>query len=560
MAGDVHSPADDGPADVTDGSASQPSSKKRRTGTSSRGVANLTPEQLARKRANDREAQRAIRERTKNQIDALNRRIQELESQQPYHDLQLVLREKDQVFAELQDVRKRLESIVSIASPVLRGSNGLSGTCESRERNDHDQWHSRLAELAAAATRSPLPVSPSHQPTSHPHDPRILNATLGEKAAVSPQNGIHSPSVTDPGRPWGAFSDHVPGHERRFPAEASQYHHERIAHASPDLHYEQSPFDNDKRMGVNFLLENNGQSQNLDPSLGPPHPPHIVTTASLGSGLGYHAPILVPHLTLPRNLPTTCPLDAILLDFLTERQQRAAAGDHIKTLVGPHYPNFTPIVYPDRNVDAHPLSKLFTDILRTFPDICGLPEQVAIVYIMFLIMRWQIEPSAENYDRLPDWVTPRASQLFIAHPVWTDHVPWPKLRDSLITTQTDTTFDAFFIPFTTTISLNWPYEPRDCLLPASKLHASSLSTTSSIAHSSPFSTAVNAGSPAGPATPQPVSTPGTTLGQLPKDDDEWLINPAFESHLRNLNNWSLGPSFRSSFPAFGNAVRIKEGR
>jgi hypothetical protein len=45
-----------------------------------------------------------------------------------------------------------------------------------------------------------------------------------------------------------------------------------------------------------------------------------------------------------------------------------------------------------------------------------------------------------------------------------------------------------------------------------------------------------------------------------KEDDEWLINPAFESHLRNLSNWSLGPSFRSIFPAFGDAVRIKEGR
>lgn len=50
--------------------------KKRRTGAgSSRGVANLTPDQLAKKRANDREAQRAIRERTKNTIEQLERKI-----------------------------------------------------------------------------------------------------------------------------------------------------------------------------------------------------------------------------------------------------------------------------------------------------------------------------------------------------------------------------------------------------------------------------------------------------------------------------------------------------
>ena len=39
--------------------------RQKLTSSSSRGVANLTPEQLAKKRANDREAQRAIRERTK---------------------------------------------------------------------------------------------------------------------------------------------------------------------------------------------------------------------------------------------------------------------------------------------------------------------------------------------------------------------------------------------------------------------------------------------------------------------------------------------------------------
>jgi len=137
-----------------------------------------------------------------------------------------------------------------------------------------------------------------------------------------------------------------------------------------------------------------------------------------------HAPLMCPQLTLPRNTASTCPLDAVLLDFLAERQTRAAAGDPIASVVGPQYPNLTSFMRPDRSVEAHPLSKLLTDILRTFPDICGLPEQIAIVYIMFLIMRWQIEPTRENYERLPDWVTPRASQLFVPHPVWIDHVPW----------------------------------------------------------------------------------------------------------------------------------------
>jgi hypothetical protein len=136
----------------------------------------------------------------------------------------------------------------------------------------------------------------------------------------------------------------------------------------------------------------------------------------------------------------------------------------------------------------------------------------------------------------------------------------PRLRDRLIGNgQNFLNFDAFFIPFTTTISINWPYNPNDCLLPASKVNLPA-SSTGSLAASSPYSTAVNAGSPAPPLTPQPiVGTPGT-VNSASGADEQYLINPAFESHLRNLNNWSLGPDFRAQFPNLSGAVRIKEGR
>jgi len=103
------------------------SNKKRRTtaatSSSSRGVANLTPEQLAKKRANDREAQRAIRERTKRQIESLEQKICELTSQQPYQELQHVLRQKDAVEAENVDIKKRLASVLALIQPIL-GQHG----------------------------------------------------------------------------------------------------------------------------------------------------------------------------------------------------------------------------------------------------------------------------------------------------------------------------------------------------------------------------------------------------------------------------------------------------
>lgn len=101
--------------------------RKRVGGNSARGVANLTPQQLERKRANDREAQRAIRERTKQQIDRLNDKIRELESAQPYRDLQAVISQKDAVEAENVEIKRQLAQFINIFRNYIPGGQGLEG-------------------------------------------------------------------------------------------------------------------------------------------------------------------------------------------------------------------------------------------------------------------------------------------------------------------------------------------------------------------------------------------------------------------------------------------------
>ena len=95
------------------------------------------------------------------------------------------------------------------------------------------------------------------------------------------------------------------------------------------------------------------------------------------------------------------------------------------------------------------------------------------------------------------------------HPAWIDHLPWPQLRDKLVSSYPLVPFDNFFIPYTTTLSLNWPYEPRSIL--------------------------------------QPIP-----------DSEELALNPVFEEHLRDLKNWSLGPAFVKAHPILAETVRIKE--
>ena len=138
-----------------DHASSEPQNSKRRrtSGPGSRGVNNLTPEQLAKKRANDREAQRAIRERTKSQIEALEKKIQDLTSQKPYQELQDALRQKEAVEAENADIKRRLASIQSLIQPILANVNRTSIillTCGANRLQDIHHFlqprvpHSRL--------------------------------------------------------------------------------------------------------------------------------------------------------------------------------------------------------------------------------------------------------------------------------------------------------------------------------------------------------------------------------------------------------------------------------
>ena len=104
--------------------------KRKRGGSSTRGVANLTPDQLERKRANDREAQRAIRERTKNHIDRLNARIREYEQSSPFQELQAVVRQKEAILAENEDMKRKMGQIVAMLQPFLGNMQGLEGSTD----------------------------------------------------------------------------------------------------------------------------------------------------------------------------------------------------------------------------------------------------------------------------------------------------------------------------------------------------------------------------------------------------------------------------------------------
>ena len=408
--------------------------KRRATGVpGSRGVANLTPEQLAKKRANDREAQRAIRERTRNTIEGLERRIQELESQQPFQELQKVAQERDRALQECEDLKRRLATVASVVggtNPQQQQPN-LHGTYEAFEQfiDPTLLTESNDTELAAlTAQQSPLPTQPAQQlPYAQPGAPAAPqyeqqhihpdlrsphsqpSPTIGQPASSMPTYHIGQVENTTL-RKWSPSLEHPP--TSQFPPANGVAYEQRLPPPSAPM----QPQSNGERLGLNYVLDPKQHPAKSSPPIG--HlPPYISPPPVQARPL---------YLQLPKNSSPSCPLDSLLLDFLAQRRQQLSAGVPMHEVAGPEDPSLFALQDPNsvHTPSCHPVSALLIDILSKFPDIAKLPERVAVFYIMFLVLRWMICPCEPCYLKLPEWARPVKEQILTPHPAWYDHVPW----------------------------------------------------------------------------------------------------------------------------------------
>lgn len=456
----------------------------------------------------DREAQRAIRERTKHTIENLENRIKELTSQQPYQELQAALRDKETVEQELADVKNRMASIMSLVQPVLGSPQGVYASPGPSFIPNQTGTSIGVASATRAASTPPSTASPHSAAQSWPQtSPHFDQARM---ISQQRQNSLHALDLGPGGEvlKLNFLLDGAPAPVNRMQTgdngaqDTANYHHVPMKHdwdgfaSSSQRSNTLAPPSSSTPQSIPQHANYASEPANMPPTHGAAEP-----------WVGLSAPI--------RNCGPSCPLDSLLLDFLNERRQRAAEGVSAQELVGPRYPSVSSLLNPQQSQHSHPVSKVFTDILRAFPGISKLPEKVAVLYVMFLIMRWQIFPSKENYDRLPSWCVPTPSQLQVSHAAWVDHLPFPDMREKIArayrhpqAAQVEYPFNDFFVPFTDTLSLNWPYEETDVL----------------------------------------IETP---TGEL-------LINPVFETHMKRQENWTLGEQFDRTFPQLRGTYKLKK--
>ncbi|KAF2737127.1 hypothetical protein EJ04DRAFT_561773 [Polyplosphaeria fusca] len=108
-----------------------PGAKRRPSRAGTRSVSTLTSAQLERKRANDREAQRAIRQRTKDHIETLERQVRDLTAQLDTNSsakLMELMRRNEELEQENAVLRTRLShAVTALGVPDQSGGNVMAG-------------------------------------------------------------------------------------------------------------------------------------------------------------------------------------------------------------------------------------------------------------------------------------------------------------------------------------------------------------------------------------------------------------------------------------------------
>lgn len=142
-----------------------------------------------------------------------------------------------------------------------------------------------------------------------------------------------------------------------------------------------------------------------------------------------------------------------------------------------------------------------------------LVERLGITYCLSHLVRWLVSLSKDTYDRMPTYLRPTPLQLAVPHPAWVDLVIFPAVRDELIRLRDwdSDRFEAFRTGTASSLSVNWPFVDSGAVV------------------------------------------------ELGDDGQVVALNPIFEAHVRNLDNWTVSAQVAREFPSLAPYVCVRRG-
>ncbi|KAH6693764.1 hypothetical protein F5X68DRAFT_273267 [Plectosphaerella plurivora] len=214
---------------------------------------------------------------------------------------------------------------------------------------------------------------------------------------------------------------------------------------------------------------------------------------------------------MPQHISPACKLDEVIAETITSWRARAQQQGHQEAeLTEPVFPNISSLLNPspeegqpasttkDQEVRLPPLSRIVAaQVGRS--SISRILERIAFMYNLSHMIRWLVCRSQESYCAMPAYLRPTLLQRTVAHPPWVDLIVWPQARDDIIRDMDWTRFEELRWLHGPRISINWRFGLSEAVLRS-------------------------------------------------PDGLRMLLNPAFESHLHKLENWTTEKEVGDVFP------------
>lgn len=199
---------------------------------------------------------------------------------------------------------------------------------------------------------------------------------------------------------------------------------------------------------------------------------------------------------LPVALPAVTRLDHIMHHFRT-RKLSGALPTPMEEIAQTSFPRVVSLL-DGRFTQDTPVSSIVGEH-GPWMQITSSAARIAVMYNICLYLRWLLSPTESNYNALPVHLRPTLLQMTCPHPMWLDIMPWPQGRDQLIShMHWETEQERFRLLHNETLSVNWPHPLADILISDS--------------------------------------------------NNEIALNPSFEVHIRNIENYSCGKQLIEAFP------------
>ncbi|KAK5046131.1 hypothetical protein LTR84_008588 [Exophiala bonariae] len=374
-----------------------------------------------RKRIQDRLAQRATRERTKNRIAYLEQRLRNLEAGDKAGEIASLTKIIDSVRQDNNRLRNAMVKIRTAIDQAVLTTEDEHPLPSSQIDLDYSQIPFDQPTVSAELTEN---IAPDEQPTTS----RRQNSVSTGSDVTEVVNGHYLHPIDAQDITMEAATGSIPGADE---AETSLTGLEDFFAFSPTSLLEA------------FELGPTGWSSAV-PSLFDSHFPRADPVTSIAPDVDKW------HVS-----------NGAFIGCLDSVKKKATST----TTLDLHVP-FKAVIWGWDNVGAeaqHPVWQALRQVdQQVFGTWTSTAQRIALMYVCQTLIQYRENPSKENLERVPVFLRPRPSQERVQHPAVIDFLVWPGLRDRLVFEHkkyTSTgTFSAAFVEY---FNFYWPFSDRD---------------------------------------------------------------------------------------------------